>query len=427
MIPGLMRKHSERIYRGKNHFRLNKFAAFFGSNGSGKSNFVKALMAMRDIVGVGVNASKVQAFRYDEANNNTEFEVELYLGSKLFSYGFTCNLKNKTIVDEWLAEVKINEDEYLFKREKGKKIWISDKFFVNDKLKSRLSVYKDEVDESKNLLFLTKVVQSTLNSEFKKELSAFYEVYFFFVRKLNITTPLNLVSVNGVDLAENNNLKRLGELLHKFDTGITDVTKTEVSEAKFKEEVPAELYEEVTSKLQNDSTIKGLTIRSHSDFWVLKKAKDKNIIYSKVQFIHFGQVDKPFDLKDEADGTKRLFTLLDILMWNNDDTTFVVDELDRCLHPCLTRAFVNEFLKLAGASNYKNQLIISTHESRLMNLKYLRRDEIWFANNEGLKGSKIYPFDQFNERYDKVIDEAYLSGRFGAVPDFEALNDEVHR
>jgi len=58
-----------------------------------------------------------------------------------------------------------------------------------------------------------------------------------------------------------------------------------------------------------------------------------------------------------------------------------------------------------------------------MKLKYLRRDEIWFVKNDGLKGSQIYPFDQFNERYDKEIEKAYLDGRFGAVPKFEEIHN----
>lgn len=428
MIPGLMRTHNERIFRGKNHFRLNKFAAFFGSNGSGKSNFVKSLSAMKSIIIYGIETNKAQAFRYlENQNENTEFETELYLDQKMYSYGFTCNFKEKTIIDEWLVEVKPTNDEYLLKSEKGSKPWINEEFLKDEKISNRLQTYIDEVDENKNLLLLPKIVKSTANSEIKDQLLVFYNVFNYFYSKLNITTPNNYVSLNGIDLTDEKNLQRLADLLHKFDTGITKVIKVEVDESRFKEEIPAELYEDVMNDFQKDQTIVTSVVRSPSNFWIVKRTQDNSIVFDKVQFIHFGQNDKPFDLKDESDGTKRMFTLLDILLWDNDDTTFVVDELDRCLHPCLTRTFVNEFLQLAGKQDYKNQLIISTHESRLMNLKYLRRDEIWFVANEGLKGSKIYPFDQFNARYDKVIDEAYLSGRFGAIPDFENLTSGLEK
>ena len=62
---------------------------------------------------------------------------------------------------------------------------------------------------------------------------------------------------------------------------------------------------------------------------------------------------------------------------------FIIDELDRCLHPQLTVKFIQLFLEKAKELN--NQLIVTTHESRLLDFEILRRDEIWFVNKE--KGS----------------------------------------
>ena len=38
--------------------------------------------------------------------------------------------------------------------------------------------------------------------------------------------------------------------------------------------------------------------------------------------------------------------------------------------------------------------------------------------------SKIYSLDRFKERYDEKLSEAYLEGRYGAVPIFADENSE---
>ena len=47
---------------------------------------------------------------------------------------------------------------------------------------------------------------------------------------------------------------------------------------------------------------------------------------------------------------------------SEENKTYVIDELDRCLHPSLTYKFVDTFLQLAAKRNI--QLIVTTHESR---------------------------------------------------------------
>ena len=75
---------------------------------------------------------------------------------------------------------------------------------------------------------------------------------------------------------------------------------------------------------------------------------------------------------------------------------FVVDELDRSFHPKMTIKFVETFLKLSQKSN--TQLIITTHESNLMDLKILRRDEIWLAERKLDNTTTLFPFDKYKVR-----------------------------
>ncbi|MBP3616253.1 MAG: ATP-binding protein [Alphaproteobacteria bacterium] len=105
---------------------------------------------------------------------------------------------------------------------------------------------------------------------------------------------------------------------------------------------------------------------------------------------------------------------------NNDyNSVFIIDEMDKSLHPQLTRRFIENFLHYAKRKDV--QLIISTHESHLLDLEMVRQDEIFFVESTPTGDSVLYPFDRFKERFDKKIEKAYLDGRYGGVPIFDSI------
>ena len=154
-----------------------------------------------------------------------------------------------------------------------------------------------------------------------------------------------------------------------------------------------------------------------------KESEDLDIKVIKI--VHnFSSVH--FDTYEESDGTLRILELIDILLSDNNKV-FLIDELDRSLHPALSARFIKCFLDLLENKNV--QLIITTHESRLLTYNLLRRDEVWFAEKDENGASKLYSLEQFKEdaRFDRKIDKAYLDGRYGAVPVFidfpEVINE----
>ena len=100
----------------------------------------------------------------------------------------------------------------------------------------------------------------------------------------------------------------------------------------------------------------------------------------------------------------------------DDDIAYVVDELERSLHPKLTEHFLKLFSE--RHKDHKIQLLFTTHEAAIMDQELFRRDEIWFIERDGENNSKIYSLDRFKERYDKKLSKAYSEGRYGAIPVF---------
>ena len=185
-----------------------------------------------------------------------------------------------------------------------------------------------------------------------------------------------------------------------------------------KEELLADI-EKKTTDMKNDgkSAGFGIIMRSRHDFFILDIDKKGEVSCKTIKFSH-NRNNILFDLSEESDGTIRILDLLEVLL-SNEGKTYVIDELDRCLHPSLTYKFVETFLKLAERKNI--QLIVTTHESRLMDFELLRRDEIWFVNKRKSGETDIYSLEEYNARFDQKIDKAYLEGRYGGVPMFSTV------
>jgi hypothetical protein len=109
-----------------------------------------------------------------------------------------------------------------------------------------------------------------------------------------------------------------------------------------------------------------------------------------------------------------------MLITKREDTVYVVDELERSLHPKLTEHFLKLFME--AHEDVRMQIIFTTHEDTIMDQELFRRDEIWFVERDAENASKIYSLDRFKERYDKKLSKAYLEGRYGAIPVFRQFD-----
>ena len=121
------------------------------------------------------------------------------------------------------------------------------------------------------------------------------------------------------------------------------------------------------------------------------------------------------ELDDESDGTRRLLNLLPALHHlRTNSAVYFIDEIDRSMHPELVWKFLEFFLK--SCEGGQRQIIVTTHESNLLDLDLLRRDEIWFAEKNQSGATQLYSMTDFNVRKDLEISKHYLQGRFGAIP-----------
>ena len=127
----------------------------------------------------------------------------------------------------------------------------------------------------------------------------------------------------------------------------------------------------------------------------------------------------------ESEGTKKVIEMSGpIFDTLNKGKLLVVDELDAKLHPLLTRNIVGLFMD-PNINRNGAQLIFATHDTHLLNLEYLRRDQIWFTEKDNTESSDLYSLIEFRDgdgnkvRNDSSIEKDYINGRYGAIPFFK--------
>jgi hypothetical protein len=121
-----------------------------------------------------------------------------------------------------------------------------------------------------------------------------------------------------------------------------------------------------------------------------------------------------FDTSDESDGTNRIIDFIPLIIdLLQGDNVFIIDEMERSLHPNLIYEIIDLFLD--KSQNINSQLILASHESSLLTQKLLRKDEIWFAVKDNEGASHLHSLEEYNIRFDKEIRKDYLLGRFKAI------------
>lgn len=138
----------------------------------------------------------------------------------------------------------------------------------------------------------------------------------------------------------------------------------------------------------------------------------------EISFGHRGANGKeyPLDWVHQSEGTRKYFALagpwLDIL---KNGFFAGLDEFEASMHPLMAV----ELLKLlfGGLSQTSHaQILFTTHNPLLLDLSLIRRDQVWFAEKDDEGSTHLYPLSNFKPRKDESLVRGYLSGRYGAVP-----------
>jgi len=410
-------KNGESVLRG---------AAIYGANAAGKSNLIHALHFAQNFILDGSRSKgtiSVRPFKLSgpDSDRPSKFEFVIRTQGILYNYGFRLNAKR--VLEEWLyATPKTKEVKY-FERSTSEEGKIKVEFG---------SSFKGAAKE--NDLFLKFVAQSMkptqlfLSKAVEDNVSQLQPLFDWFEKVLLIlaaeSKPLSLEIMSHRDQEFTSFLT---SLLKTVGTGIEEIKTAELDfdiqryfpndpdvVSNISEQVAALPEDSVIQVPGNDGTI----------FW-LAKGKNGQPTRGIFTLQHRAKNDKPvaFTMAEQSEGTQRLINLAPALfkLKTNSEVVLVLDELDRRLHTHLSRFFIQAALE-CDKEHRQSQLIFTTHDTNLLDLDLLRRDEIWFVEKDEYGASHVYSLTEFKVRPDLRIEKGYLSGRFGAIPFIGDIN-----
>ena len=154
-----------------------------------------------------------------------------------------------------------------------------------------------------------------------------------------------------------------------------------------------------------------------SDEYKNKLLEEKvNIVSAKVAYDNCDDLD--IDLMgEESNGIKKLFgilcPLIDVMI---NGKVLLCDELEAGLHESLVFGLVRLFIKTQMPKDA--QLIFTTHETGLLSLDLLRRDQIWFTELRKMdRATDLYSLAEIKSiRKEENFGKGYISGKYGAIP-----------
>lgn len=375
-------------------------AAIYGGNASGKSNLVKALHFVEQFVTDPPKPDApipVRPFRLERNADSlpTSFTISFLAEDSVYEYSFSLNTRK--VLREELKRIDTRE-ETIFRRQSE-----SEEFFLDPKTQNhdqQMFAFRGTHD---NQLFLSNSVSQKL-----KEFTPVYDWFDSLRLVFPESTFSNLFGITGEEHPLHD---KFVATMSRLDSGIASLRQTNFLPESA---LPKELVEMLLAELEEGQTSDVMTGTS------LRKVNG-TIVGQRLTPVHRNEngEDIPFSLNEESDGTRRLFDILPafLLLDESEPYVFIIDELDRSLHPLLTMRLLQSYLEINRKGPSRVQLIFTTHDVNLLTQDLFRRDEIWITERDSAGASKLLAFSEFKDvRKDKDIRKSYLQGRMGGVP-----------
>lgn len=430
MIPGkgsLKSHHKSSPIKGVSALKVG---VVFGANASGKSNLVKAIDFGRRIILNGTKPEQpitTNFFKLDTRflNKPSYIEYEIQHKGKNYAYGFVLN--SKEIIDEWLFEIGNSGETKIFDR-KNTNVFDLGLLFKKNKTNNEKQFLEFTAKGTpRNQLFITQI-RNTNVTDNVSDISDILNVIDWFQNSLNVIYPGTKNISKKFELHKDTNLQKVfKEMLEYFDTGIDGIEFKEVDFEKM--DIPSEVKEDIKNDLLSEKSEKTSAFLSNpkdDKYYVISKTDEITVQAKLLKTKHkvIGGGYELFDLKDESDGTRRIMDIIPLIIdFFGGGNVFIVDEVERSLHPNLVRDFF-EFI-LDKCEHVNSQLIVTSHEANLLTQKLLRKDEIWFTVKDNEGATHLHSLEDYNIRFDKEIMKDYLLGRFKGIPKFGNRNNLV--
>ena len=330
---------------------LLKNAVVYGANASGKSNLFRVFDFIKATINEGLPVNSVNDFCRNSMENKSResvFELQFTVGDKFYAYGFSAVLSERRITEEWLYELlQDGSANNLFIREGVNTPVLGKKVKLTKAEENRFSVYAEDFAGYDGRLFLSEMNRGKKYEETSK-LRFFRDVFNWLNNNIIILNP-NMGISNTDAYYNQESLEKISQLIQTFDTGISQISTRVISVDELSKMIHVEVLSGIFASLKKQMQATNMpkiqmSWRLADEFVNIKMMGNEEPEITILVLKH-GKSIFDFNFAEESDGTKRLFDLIDMLLTKREDTLFVVDELERSLHPKLTEHFLELFMQ----------------------------------------------------------------------------------
>ncbi len=367
-----------------NKTKILKTIAIYGANASGKSNIIKAIRFCNTMVFESHLHNENTIFNFQpfkfQGYNKKPSKYFIRFISNGIEYEYSFSLTRTRILTESLFYYPQGRIKKIFTRNELNGKSKKEKYSFGSVIKRPMDVAENT---SEKTLYISRASQ--MDRETAKEIFNYFNNVFilgYVLRPAGILESL---------FYENKNI-----LLQALQIADSDIVDIKIK----KEKRPAK---NISFNLMTNKTSVENIEQEHF----------------KILTFHKSSPNVSFDFDtEESSGTQKLFfvmlTVIDILKNNK---VLLIDEISENLHTNI----VEYILSLFNQSKYA-QLIFTTHNTRLLNLSKLRKDQIYFTNKTDDGATDLYSLYDFNDFRDTMdAEKAYLQGRFDAVPYIDSI------
>jgi AAA15 family ATPase/GTPase len=368
--------------------QILKSVAVYGANASGKSNIIKAIQFCCSMIFSSHNHNENTVFNFSpfkfEAypHKPSRFFIRFVAGEIEYEYSFSLTR----------TEI-ITEELYYYPNGRRAKIFTRDEACGKEKNKiyNFGAVIRKPMDVAENTSRKTLYISraSQMDRDIAKDIFNFF----------NSTFIPNYLNYN----------EQIVEKLYK------DNRETLLKALKIAD-----------SDIVNISLKKTLQPNKNANIdFTNNKASFQDAVMEKLTFNTFHKTDDKviFNLAlDESSGTQALFfimlRIIDVIKYNK---ILLIDEIESSLHSKIVEYIVGLFHASSSA-----QIIYTTHNTNLLNLNKLRKEQIYFVNKRDDGSSDLYSLFDYKDFRDTMdVEKAYLQGRFDAIPYIDDSSDNL--
>ena len=398
-----------KIHRANGYLNLLPAITIYGFNASGKSNFLKALdMAKNQIVfskisnpeKLGIDIFQYKPFKLSDAYRDKPTSYQLRAVVDNYIYDYQVRYDKNSIIYERLSSfdseenynllfdrtyndftLDISIDEDILRKIMGphisKRPLIGSVSIFDERVESFINWVENDLIIIKNNFDSRENIQKTTRYLLEKG-------DIFHAKLLRMLSDISYSNISSIQT------QSLSQALQ--DSDIDETIKNELRESS--------LYNSIrqNSTGRDDGDSEAMTLNT------FKRGLD----------VEGNSKDVIFNLFEESEGTIKIYALYAYIydaLYNGK--TLVIDEMTSYIHPLVSQYIIGLFQN--PVENKSGQLITTTHTTDLLEMKSLRRDQVYITDMD-FNETTIYSLaDIMDVSKSENFRNAYLAGKYGGL------------